>query len=813
MAKKKENKLPPLESKPRTRSPYFAPLSIAFLCLVTLFLYYPTLNYPFHYDDYHNIVENPHIKNIEDIPLFLEGLKDYSRWFRALPSLTLALNYHLHRLEVFGYHLINLLLHLASGILVYFISRHLLDLAIDRREKDTAAGTLSRNRVPLLSLFAALVFIVHPVQINTVTYIVQRNEGMCAFFFLLSFFLFIKGTKATGPFRFFYYAGVIITTIGAIFSKEVGFTLPVIIVLYDLVFVCKNRADILKRLRIYGLPILLIVLYVLFLLHGGVLRLLMKGHETWFWSPFENLLTQANVIIQYIKLLFIPWPGWMNIDHDFRVSRSLFEFPTILSVLAILCLFFIAIFLIRRRRVISFSIFWFFIILAPTSSLIPIWDIMVEYRLYLPMVAYGLILALGIDYLYRLLLQNVYHRLSQAVAIGVMVLFVSVYAFFAVQRQQVFRDSITLWEDAVRKSPNKTRTYINLGVMLHKSHRLEEARRIMEQTLGKRPKDNPLVHYNLGVVYSDLGRYEKAIIHLGEYLKVNPKDAQANNEMGAVYLRKGLLEESGSYFKRALEIRSTFAPAHAGLGDVFLKEGMIDEAISEYKKAIHLDPDLAKVHLRLAEAYLRKGMVKEARFEMKQAMTLSPEPDTYAGLGVIYLHENRLDQAIDFFRKALASSPNDPEVYNNLGVSYRKKEMIDEAIAQYRKAIELNPDFFDAHVNLGEAYRVKKMAEEALSEYKRAVTLLPHRPEPFNHLGALFLEKKRFDEAISHFNKAIAINPSYGEAHFNLAVAYYHKKDFQKAWEYCQKALTLGYEVNPKLIELLRTHLMRNSKS
>ena len=799
--KNKKNKSPS-NTEPRVRLPHLDLLSIVFLCLVGVLLYYPTMDDPFHYDDFSNIVENVYIKNIKNIPLFIEGLRIHNRWFRALPSFTFALNYHFNRLDVFGYHLINLLLHLGSGILVYLISKHLLNREMSRKE--TPAGDISRYRIPLLSLFVALVFIVHPLQVNTAAYIVQRNEGMCAFFFLLSLFLFMKGMAAAGWSRIFLLSGVVITSFGAAFSKETGFVLPVVLILYDLMFVCRNRGDMLTRLKIYGAPLLAILLYVLFLFHGGILRLLIKGHGTWFWSPYENLLTQANVIIQYLKLLLLPWPGWLNIDHDFSVSRSLLRAPTFFSVSVLLFLLFLSLFLVKRKRLVSFSILWFFIILAPSSSLIPLWDIMVEYRLYLPMVAYGLILALGIDYLHRLLILHGSRRLSRGISIGVMILFLSVYTVFAVQRERAFADGVTLWEDAVRKEPPKARAYLNLGVMLFRSGRLEEAKRMLEQALAMRPKNNPLGHYNLGVVYNDLGNYEKAVAHLEEYLKGNSRDAQANNEMGTVYLRMGSLDKAVSYFKRALETSPGFAPAHAGLADTFLRKEMIDEAVSEYKKALSLDPDLSKARIRLAEAYFKKGMAREAQFELKQAMSLVPEPDTYASLGVVYLYQDKLDQAIELLRKAEALNPNDPGIYSNLGVSYRKKGKIDEAILQYRKALEIDPDLLDAHVNLGEAYRVKKMTEEALAEYRKAISLSPLRPEPYNHLGVLCLEKKEIDEAIAQFKKAVSLRPGYGEAYSNLAVAYYYKKDYEKAWEASQKAQSLGYEVNPRLVEILR---------
>jgi len=805
--KKKGREIPRKRTLFLKRDTLFDGLAIAFLCSIALLLYVPTLNYPFHFDDYHNIVENPYIKNIKNFSLFLEGLRIHGNWFRALPTLTFALNYHVHQLDVLGYHLINLILHMGSGILVYFISKHLFALAF-RQERahfsDDRIGLFTDDKRSLLSFYSAALFIVHPIQVNTVTYIVQRNEGMASFFYLLGFFFFIKGSFSKGFSRGLYISGAGVFSLFAILSKEIGFTLPLAMVLFDLLFVCENRQMIKKRLKIYlGLGFLLSI-YILFFLRGGILHILFR--QTHFWTPWENLITQAKVIIQYIKLMFFPWPGWLNIDHDFPISTSLFKFPTLLSLSAILFIFFLAIYLMKRRRLISFAIAWFFIVLAPTSSLIPIWDVMVEYRLYLPMFSYGLILTFLFHGLYRFLIHRFPEKIGRGIVIGVMFSLLCVYSIFTIQRNYVFKDGIKLWEDAMRKSPHKTRVYLNLGVMLHKAHRLEEAREMMEVALSKNPKNHPLVYYNLGLVYADLGRYEEALSNLTRYLKNNLWDGRTYYEIGSVYLRMGALEEAHSYFRKALEINPQFTPVHASLGDLYSKKGRIQEAIVEYRKAIQLDPHLAYAYIRLGEAYLKEGNEETALIEMKKAIVIDPNlPDAYASLGSLSLQRGNFEEAFLYLKKALELDPKSPDVYNNLGVLYRERGQLDEAIVHYWKAIELDPNLFDAHVNLGEAYGMKKMVGEALLAYQKAISIHPDRAEIYNNIGVIYLQEKRIEEAILNFKKALRLNQNYGEACFNLAVAYYYKKDLRMALHYSQQALNLGYRVDPNFLGLLKS--------
>lgn len=777
-------------------------LAVFILCLVTLSIYLPSLHYPFHFDDYPNIVENPYIKQLGDFSLFKEGLRANRTWHRALPIFTFGVNYYLHGLNVWGYRLFNILLHLGSGILVFFISKRLQALVWRKKEPEGPIDFGGRFSNFFLPLFVSLIFVAHPIQVNTVTYIVQRNEGMAGFFYLLGFLLFIKGSFSRGLSRGLFFGGAGAVIFAAVLSKEIALTLPLMMIIFDLLFVCKGKEGLKRRLWIYGPILLLLTLFILFFLREGLYAILFR--QTHFWSPWENLLTQANVLIQYIKLLFFPWPGWLNIDHEIDIARSLFAYPTFLSILALMGLMLLSILWIKRNRLLSFSILWFFIILAPTSSIIPIWDIMVEYRLYLPIFAYGLILALMLDSLTRLLNQRFSKKVVRNITLGVMVFILLSYSVFTVQRNGVFKDGMSLWQDALRKSPNKIRPYLNVGGMLHRDYRYEEAIEMMKKALQKEPKDYPLVHFNLGVVYNDMGDYEKAMLHLRRSLQGEPGNPRIYQELGTLYLRMGDLERARDHFDEVLKMNPYLGPAHAGLGDIYARQGRFDKAVEKYRFALRVEPDLSKARIRLGEAYLKMGRVREALFEIKEAMAMDPKyPEAYASLGAVYLQQRKIEDALPLLEKALAIHPKNPEVCNNLGAAHRLKGKLDEAIRYYRMAIELDPKFLDAHINLGEAYYRKGMVEEALAEYRKAISLDPRRAEPHNHLGALHLRKGRVEEAISHLKKAISLNPEYGEAHYNLAMAYYQKRELRRASEYAEMAVQLGYPVNPKFLQLL----------
>jgi len=538
----------------------FQYVAILLICFLSVGLYLNSLNNSFHFDDTPNIIENPYIRNLKDIPSFLKGMSSYVGKFRILSMFSFAVNYHFHKLNVYGYHLVNLMLHILCGILVYFISRNLFAFELKRIESYTIDNNIEGKKVNLLSLLTATIFIAHPIQVNSVTNIVQRIEILASLFYLLSIFLFLKGSLEKGWRKILFFLGTGISYLCAIFSKETGFTLPIVLIIFDFLFVCKTKKEIQKRVLIYFPLFLLLAIYISFFLKGGILGLFIKGSEEWLWTPWENLLTQTNVMIQYFKLLLLPLPHWLNFDHDFWVSKSLFEYPTWVSVSVILLLLISATILIKKNRLIPFCIFFFFIILAPSSSLIPLWDIMVEYRLYLPIFSYSLILTMGIHYFYQLLARHFSKKIGQEVVVGISILTLCFYSVITIERNKIFKDDLTLWSDAAKKSPYKMR-----------------------------------VHHNLGRAYLMGGDINKAIQEAEIALRLSDRYIRKEsvkfilNLLGGAYLDKGEIDEALSMYNRAIEVAPNFATSYYNVSCLYSLKKERAKAIEYLKKAIALD--------------------------------------------------------------------------------------------------------------------------------------------------------------------------------------------------------------------------------
>ncbi len=365
----------------------FNVIAIALIILSVGIAYSNTYTASFHFDDQHTIVENPRIKHIENIPSFF-WKNEGPVGSRPLLLVTLAINYALGGLNVVGYHVFNNLLHALNGILFYFFILTVLSLP---RFKERWAS-LSKE----IALFGAILFVVHPIQTEAVTYIVSRSMPMATFFYLLGFILYTRAVETSK--RSFYVSLFIVSFLGMA-TREDFITFPLMLFIYDAMLLSSFK-DALKRWWVYSI-IGLTVAYRLWL------SLTYKGGEeaagfgVKLLTPYQYLLTQFNVIWTYVRLLFLPIN--QNLDYDYPIAKSFFEFPTILSFTGHILVIAFAFFMFKRNRLVTFLILWWYITLSPSSSFIPIIDVIFEHRVYLPSVGFFFLFMIGYEYLWELI--------------------------------------------------------------------------------------------------------------------------------------------------------------------------------------------------------------------------------------------------------------------------------------------------------------------------------------------------------------------------------------------------------------------------
>ena len=419
-------------------------------------IYSNTFSVPFQFDDESNIIDNPLIR---DLGNFLDFAGT-----RYVGFLSFALNYRFGGLNVFGYHLVNILIHITNGLLVY----SLVSLLIKAVPGD-------RFPVPWVAFAASLLFVVHPVQTQAVTYIVQRFASLMTLFYLLAVVGYLKW-RLTAPDargRYLWYGAALLSTILAMKTKENSFTLPFMILLVEVIFF---RAFSKKR-WLTLLPFLLTLLTIPLSHVDALGEAEGFARDTAEIGRFDYLFTQFRVILTYLRLLVLPIN--QNLDYDYPIYHSLFHPAVFLSFLVLLSLLGFAISLIGaraagisasrlvKRRLIAFGILWFFLTLSIESSIIPIKDVIFEHRLYLPSVGFflgiGLLAVHGWERWKRM-------RLPLAVT-GLLIL--GALSIATYRRNFVWKDKITLWQDVIEKAPQKPRGHYNLGLAYQEGQMFE----------------------------------------------------------------------------------------------------------------------------------------------------------------------------------------------------------------------------------------------------------------------------------------------------------------------------------------------------
>jgi len=774
-------------------------LTIGIFAIVALLLYLNSFYVPWQFDDRPNIVNNPsvhfHTFSMDHFSRLLAF--SFSESIRLFSYFTFALNFYFGGLNVFGYHLVNLLIHIVTGILVFWF----IHLTLSLPSQGERYGSIGLR----VAFLTGLIFIAHPVQTQSVTYIVQRMSSMGAMFYLLSMVLFIKGRLSSGRRRVWYYGGMVLSGFLSVFSKENGLMLPLFIVLYEICFF-RVGEGFFQRSMVRVLLILVGLGLLGFILLGGrYIDVIREGYQYRDFTMSERGLTQLRVVLYYLTLLVFPHPSRLNLDYDFLVSKSLFNPPsTFFSLVVILFIIGVAVWRVKRWPILSFFIFWYFGNLVIESSIIPL-EMVFEHRLYLPSV--------GPIFLFSLLLVRgwekwgwVEGRKKEVIFAGLVILIVLPLSWATVYRNSMWRSEFDLWADCIKKSPNKGRPHHNLGYFYYTSGQTDNAIKEFELALKLDPKMAPS-HFNLGVIDYNSGRMDGAIHHFKKALAVNPKYAQAYAYLGEVYYRNEKDEEGLAEFEMALKIEPSNTMAMNRKGIIYVKRGDLDKALNEFKKVLMIDPNHVEALVNAGEIYIKIGRVDQGIVEIQKALKLNPDyGNAHNLLGIIYLQKGRIDEAVSSFLRALKTDPGDGVALSNLGVAYRYQGKIDEAISQFQKVLSIKPNDEEAHINLGEAFLSKGMTNEAIRENEKALKINPDAIAARLNIGEAYLKQDRLDRAISEWKKVLELNPKVAKAHHNLAVAYYGKKEFRLAVKHLDEASALGFKVHPQLAEWLRPY-------
>jgi hypothetical protein len=358
-------------------------IAFALIAAMILIAYSNTFTASFHFDDNPSIVENASIKRLtwDNFMVALRG------GTRPIVNLSLLLNYQVSGLNVVGWHIVNIAFHMANSMFVYLLLLHTLGLPSLRDRYG--------DRAKRMALFGALLFGVHPVQTESVTYIISRTELIATFFYLATFLLFFKGVT-TNKFRYVIFS--LCTSLLAMGSKEWAVTLPAMLLLYDYLFVSNGSIkQVASRWTSYFVAVLpwLFIAYTLMSTNLSGAGFSISGQNG--ITPWTYWMTSFNVMWTYIRLLILPIN--QNLDYDYPKAMTLFEFPTLLSFLGHVAVIAFCFWAYKKKNwtLIPFGAAWFYITLSPTQSFVPILDVIFEHRIYLPSIGFFIVFLAGFE--------------------------------------------------------------------------------------------------------------------------------------------------------------------------------------------------------------------------------------------------------------------------------------------------------------------------------------------------------------------------------------------------------------------------------
>ena len=485
--------------------------------LLVVAAYSRTLDVPLLFDDIGSIERHERIQLTElDAGAFFDILVETRR---PVAYLSLALNHIAGGLEPRGYHIVNIALHALTGVLLLLFSRLLFRRALHLSGR--SAPAVPGGEITLATL-SALLFVAHPIQIQAVTYIVQRMTVLATLLYVLALLLYVLGReRSAGPGRLLLWLGCALCGVLAMGSKPIAAPLPVAIFGIEWFFYRDLSGVWFRRQLRWFVPLAAVGVGLGWLYWTNASSI---GYADFDFTLWERLLTQLRVVgVLYPSLLAWPAPSRLNLLHDVSTSRSLLEpASTLLALTLLLAFASAAVLLSRRERVLGFALLWYLLHLLIESSFLPL-AMVYEHRLYLPMVG----VSLGCVWLlFRLASPR------PALAVALALASIMLLATTSHVRNQTWRDAVRFWDDVVAKSPTNPKAIYNLGVAYEQKNLLPEATAVYERLVELAP-NLPDAHARLGVAYVLGNRIEEAVFHFREELRVDPESEKGRELLDA----------------------------------------------------------------------------------------------------------------------------------------------------------------------------------------------------------------------------------------------------------------------------------------
>jgi Flp pilus assembly protein TadD len=683
------------------------PVVLATLCAAA---YANTFRAPFIFDDIYTILDNPSIRRVW--PLFdVAATTSAALWGRPLVALSLKFNYALGGYNVVGYHFFNVFVHFLNAMLAFGIVRRTLI--------NFPHANANHEETTALAYAVAALWMLHPLATESVTYVTQRTELLMGLFLLSSLYCFIRGTESRHRTTWFGLA-VIACALG-MGAKEEMLAAPLLAVVHDHVFGLPSwRGAWRTRAAVYaGFAAGWIVLLALQITTNLQWK---SGIDVSPLGCWDYLVMQSGVLIHYLRLA--AWPSGLVLDYS-DWPRTLPLASLWPGALCLLALWVASLWAVCRRRWWGFWGAWFFLLLAPSSSFLPLpTEPAAERRMYLPLLAV-IAVTLGVVWrCYRGVGQRIRWFRSEACArlqIAVALALALALGVSAFERNAQYRSAESIWADVVAKRPGNPRAEANLGMALLEEGNAAGSIPHFREALRLDP-DEPIIRSDLASALVANGQTAQGIAQFQETLRGSPDYEPAREALRLI--TQGEFRSAIQRCEATLAAHPNDPAAHANLAQLLAAMGRRAEAIAQYEEAIRLDPQNAATRYDLANLLAVSGRDAQAILQYTAAAQLAPnDARIRINLGNLYLKQADWDKAIAAYAEALRAAPSAFQAHNNIAIALANRGDLAGATAHFREAARLNPHQPDIHRELAEVLDRQGLHDEAQRETAEAQRL------------------------------------------------------------------------------------------
>ncbi|MEI6128030.1 MAG: tetratricopeptide repeat protein, partial [Pseudomonadota bacterium] len=650
------------------------------------------------------IVENiEYFENSPDLrSIFLKSQFDEAPYYRPILLTSFLFDYYIWGLNPLGYHITNVLLHILNTFFVYLLFR-----------------TLSVSS--MLSCATAALFAAHPAQTEAIAWIAGRNDPLMFVFFLSALvFLFRARQTPVHGIKLFFYGISFGSFAAALLAKETSVIFILLLLLIDFFFykLAWRRHKRFETAAVYCAVTAMTFFFLV--LRQSIIN--QPNLQLTFQPDLLALQTLFAVYAYYIKILFIP--------INLTVSPSLLFFTfahfhtTFFYVVVFLFGCLGAYVLKNASKEVVFGTLWIVVYLLPVSGIIWMGVPILEHRAYGASMGFCFILA---TFCCRISIPSgskFFHYYKKFTG-GIFIILI-LYSLQSMSRNSIWNNELTVWSDALKKSPSSPEVLYNFGLSMLKQNKYAQAVDCFQKALHLHPNSDK-IYNSLGFALYAEGKYAEALQTIDKALMLNPQSAEACTSRGLIFKDQGNYEEAFFWFKKALDQELPYFKAYVSLGMLYYDQGLKEKAFDVLQKALKISPHNSSLYNALGLIYSRENSFEKALEHFEKALTYnSSNTEALNNIALLFINKKNFHKAYPFLVRAVRLTPDAPELHLNMGIVFFNLKKINDALAEYNKALDLKPDYADAHFNAAVAYMfIPGKKQEQFYHFKKVLLLKP----------------------------------------------------------------------------------------